>query len=121
MPTAPDRVDVLILGAGTDYGVSNVMGMRIRLKSGFDISGYSAANQVILTAMKKYGMILADNGSNWYVSGAPSPCVSAAWTTVATRVKAGGAPVLLVDSQAQCVPNGTGVLVAPSQVRVRGM
>ena len=55
------------------------------------------------------------------ISGAPSPCVSAAWTTVATRVKAGGAPVLLVDSQAQCVPNGTGVLVAPSQVRARGM
>ena len=47
--------------------------------------------------------------------------MSAAWTTVATRIKAGGAPVLLVDSQAQCVPNGTGVLVAPSQVRARGM
>ncbi|MBB3178409.1 hypothetical protein [Variovorax sp. Sphag1AA] len=55
------------------------------------------------------------------VSGAPSPCVSAMWTTVATRVKAGGAAVLLVDSQAQCVPNGTGVLIAPSQIRVRGM
>jgi len=38
-------------------------GMRIRLKASFDISGYSAANQVILTAMKKYGMILADNGA----------------------------------------------------------
>src|SRR6202041_3518441 len=47
------------------------MGMRLRLKSSFDISGYSAANQVILTALKKYGMINADNGSSMYISGAP--------------------------------------------------
>ncbi len=59
--------------AGTVYGVSNVMGMRIRLKGSFDISGYSAANQVILTAMKKYGMILADNGSYFYFQGVPDP------------------------------------------------
>jgi hypothetical protein len=59
--------------SGTDYGVSNVMGMRIRLKASFDISGYSAANQVILTAMKNYGMILADNGSYFYFQGAPDP------------------------------------------------
>ena len=59
--------------AGTDYGVSNVMGMRIRLKASFDISGYSAANQVILTAMKNYGMILADNGSYFFFQGAPDP------------------------------------------------
>jgi hypothetical protein len=59
--------------AGTTYGVSNIMGMRIRLKAGFDISGYSAANKVILTAMKKYGMILADNGSYFYFQGVPDP------------------------------------------------
>jgi hypothetical protein len=59
--------------AGTVYGVSNVMGMRIRLKASFDISGFSAANQVILTAMKKYGMILADNGSYFYFQGVPDP------------------------------------------------
>jgi hypothetical protein len=47
------------------------MGMRMRLKSSFDISGYSAANQVILKALKKYGMIMADNSSNMYISGAP--------------------------------------------------
>lgn len=47
------------------------MGMRVRLKATVDISGYSPAMQVILRALKKYGMILADNGSNWYVSGAP--------------------------------------------------
>jgi hypothetical protein len=45
------------------------MGQRFRLKAGFDISSYPAYAQVILRAMKKYGIILADNGSNWYVSG----------------------------------------------------
>ncbi len=46
-------------------------GARIRLKKDFDISGYSANLQVLLTAMKKYGLILADIGSNMYISGAP--------------------------------------------------
>jgi hypothetical protein len=49
------------------------MGMRVRLKSSFNISTYSPAMQVVLRALKKYGMILADNGSNWYISGAPDP------------------------------------------------
>ena len=49
------------------------MGMRVRLKSSFDVSPYPAEVQVILRAMKKYGMILADNGSGWYVTGAPDP------------------------------------------------
>jgi hypothetical protein len=49
------------------------MGMRVRLKGSFDISGFSAPMQVVLRAMKKYGMIVADNGSNWYFSGAPDP------------------------------------------------
>jgi hypothetical protein len=47
------------------------MGMRIRLKSSFNVSGFSPANQVILNAMKKYGLIVADNGSSMYISGAP--------------------------------------------------
>ncbi|MEO8032571.1 MAG: hypothetical protein ABI765_17110, partial [Gemmatimonadota bacterium] len=49
------------------------MGMRVRLKSSFDISGFSPTARVILQAMKTYGMIMADNGSNWYFSGAPDP------------------------------------------------
>jgi hypothetical protein len=49
------------------------MGMRLRLKAGFDISGYSADNQVILKALKKYGLILADNGSAVFITGAPDP------------------------------------------------
>lgn len=47
------------------------MGQRFRLKANFDISSYSRDTKVILTALKTYGMILADNGSNWYISGAP--------------------------------------------------
>jgi hypothetical protein len=47
------------------------MGMRLRLKASFDISGFSAPNQVILAALKKYGMIMADNGSSLYISGVP--------------------------------------------------
>ncbi|MGH7784597.1 MAG: hypothetical protein ACREO5_12240, partial [Candidatus Binatia bacterium] len=49
------------------------MGLRVRLKASKNISGFSPHVQVILRAMKKYGMILADNGSNWYVSGTNDP------------------------------------------------
>ena len=45
------------------------MGMRLRLKSSYDISGFSAQMQVILTAMQHYGLILADNGSSLFVTG----------------------------------------------------
>jgi len=45
------------------------MGQRFRLKAGFDVSKFSPQMKVILQAMKKYGIILADNGSNWYISG----------------------------------------------------
>lgn len=51
---------------GTQYPP---MGLRLRLKASFSLSGFSGPALVILTAMKKYGVILADNGSNWYVSG----------------------------------------------------
>ena len=47
------------------------MGTRLRLKASFNISGFPADDQVILTALKKYGMILADNGSAIFISGAP--------------------------------------------------
>ena len=47
------------------------MGVRFRLKAAVDISGYSKENQVILRALKRYGMILADNGSSWFVVGEP--------------------------------------------------
>jgi hypothetical protein len=49
------------------------MGMRVRLKAGVDISPFPADVQVILTALKRYGMMLADNGGAFYLSGAPDP------------------------------------------------
>ena len=47
------------------------MGARFRLKSSFDISKFSPTNQIILRALQRYGMMLADNGSAWYISGVP--------------------------------------------------
>jgi hypothetical protein len=52
----------------TDSGVPP-MGQRFRLKSSFDTSGFSADSRVILLAMQRYGIILADNGSDWFFSG----------------------------------------------------
>jgi Dockerin type I domain len=60
----------------THYASSNTdpaappMGLRVRLKTDFDLSHFTGAARVILTAMKKYGMILADNGSDWFFTGA---------------------------------------------------
>jgi hypothetical protein len=45
------------------------MGLRLRLKASFDLTPFTGPSLVVLTAMKQYGLILADNGSNWYVSG----------------------------------------------------
>lgn len=49
------------------------------------------------------------------------PCVTAQWISAATRVLAGGVPVLLMDSQSTCVPTATPLIIAVTQVRVKGM
>ncbi len=49
------------------------MGARFRLKQDFDITGFPRQARVVLQALKEYGMIVADNGSDWFVSGAPDP------------------------------------------------
>jgi hypothetical protein len=49
------------------------MGARFRLRASFNISGYHGAARVILQCLKTYGMYVADNGSNWYLSGATDP------------------------------------------------
>jgi hypothetical protein len=46
------------------------MGLHLRLQASFDVSGYTGESRVVLDALKQYGMIVADNGSNWFVSGA---------------------------------------------------
>jgi hypothetical protein len=48
------------------------MGMRVRLKASFDVSGFPRQARVVLTALKRYGMLVADNGSDWYITGAPN-------------------------------------------------
>ena len=47
------------------------MGLRLRLKASFDVSGYPRQAQIVLVALRRYGMIVADNGSSWYITGAP--------------------------------------------------
>jgi hypothetical protein len=49
------------------------MGLRLRLKADFDVSGYPRQARIVLVALKRYGMIVADNGSSWYITGAPDP------------------------------------------------
>src|SRR3954451_7479790 len=76
--TAPDTRQAHISPARHDAGSSTSvtyppMGLRLRLKASVNISGFGPQAQVILTALKRYGMILADNGSAYYVTGAPDP------------------------------------------------
>ena len=49
------------------------MGLRVRLKASVDISSFPKQSRIVLQALKTYGMLLADNGSNWYINGAPNP------------------------------------------------
>jgi hypothetical protein len=47
------------------------MGLRVRLKADYDVAKFPPRAQVILNGLKKYGMLLADNGGDWFISGAP--------------------------------------------------
>jgi len=49
------------------------MGLRLRLKAGYSLAGFHGESLVILRALKRYGLIVADNGSSWYITGAPDP------------------------------------------------
>jgi hypothetical protein len=60
-------------------------------------------------------------GCPFNVSGSPVPCVTAQWVTAATRITSNGQPLLLLDSQAVCAPNGTPLLILATQVRVTGI
>jgi hypothetical protein len=70
------------------------MGMRVRLKASFDISGYPPSSQVILRALKKYGMILADNGSDFYVSGTADARWNDALNNTLKQVRSGSFEVV---------------------------
>ena len=101
------------------------MGERFRLKASFDISPYPADVQVILRAMKKYGIILADNGSAWYISGTPDP----RWnddnlhrlsTLLGSNFEAVDATVLQISANSGAArQNGTTITVTPASASVR--
>ena len=60
-------------------------------------------------------------GCPFFVGPSPSPCVTAQWVTSATRLTSNGQPLLLLDSQAICAPNGTPLVIAVTQTRVTGI
>lgn len=77
--------------------------------------------------VKVNGQAVVTQSAPYTVAGCPfvppggnGPCVTASWTTAATRVRVGGLPVLLQDSQAVCAPTGTGVNIVVTQMRVKG-
>lgn len=74
------------------------MGMRVRLKASVDISGFPPEVQVILTALKKYGMILADNGGGFFVSGAPDPRWNDANIDMMKQIKGSDFEVVLMGN-----------------------
>lgn len=84
--------------------------------------------QPVITSprVKVDGQQVAVQSSQYSISGCPyppnsgGPCVTAQWTSVATRVKAGGEPVVLLDSQATCTPTGVPLNIAVTQMRVKG-
>ena len=100
------------------------MGVRFRLKASYDISGFSSPNQVILRALKKYGMTIADNGSAWYLSGAPD----ARWNNsdlhnlalvTGTNFEAVDVSSLMVDpNSGQARQAGVSVSVTPAAASV---
>jgi len=101
------------------------MGERFRLKATFDISSYPADVQVILRAMKKYGIILADNGSAWYISGKPddrwnNTNLHTLGNLLGSNFEAVDASSLMIDpNSGAAVQNGVTVSVSPASATVR--
>jgi len=72
------------------------MGLRVRLKASFDVRPFPRQARIVLMALKRYGMFVADNGSDWYITGAPSPGWSNEQLHTLGRVK--GSDFEVVDS-----------------------
>ena len=94
------------------------MGQRYRLKASFDMSSYPAAAKVVLTALKKYGAIVADNGGNWYLSGAPDERMPDEAIDALKKVKGSDfEAVQSVDDKGKPILPGSAILPA---LRARG-
>jgi len=100
------------------------MGARFRLRGDFNISGYSAVNRIILTAMKRYGIMLADNGSAWYISGAPDPRWNDSDLHALGNVKGTDwqavdvSPLMIDPNSGQALQSGVAVTVTPSSASI---
>ena len=82
------------------------MGLRVRLKAGVDLSAYPAQAQVVLAAMKRYGLILADNGSAWYISGAPDDRWDNTQLATLSRIKGSDLEVVQMGTVYTSDPTG---------------
>lgn len=106
---------------GTQYPP---MGQRFRLKANFNISGFSPTNQVILRALKKYGMMLADNGSAWFMSGVPderwnNSDLNALRSILGSNFEAVDESSLMIDpNSGQARQSGVTVTVSPATANV---
>ena len=100
------------------------MGVRFRLKASFNISGFSATNQIILRALQKYGMMIADNGSAWFVSGAPDSRWDNTDLHVLTTITGSAfevvdvSPLMVDPNSGQALQNGISVTVTPPSASV---
>lgn len=101
------------------------MGARFRLKASFNISAFSAANRIILTALKRYGMMLADNGSAWYLSGTPDGRWNNDDLHALTRIAGSNfeavdvAPLMVNVDSGQALQSSVQVSLSPASVSVR--
>ncbi len=95
------------------------MGARFRLKADFRFDGYSPQTQVVLMAMQRYGLILADNGSNWFFQGSTDARWSDQLLTELKRVPAGafeavdGSALMIDPSSSRVTPAAAGQSLAP--------
>ena len=92
-------------GSSTDPNLPP-MGLRLRLKAGFDISGFDRDARVILQAAKTYGLIVADNGSPWFMSGVPDE----RWDNDVLHTLRGvpGSALEAVDASGLMISSGSG-------------
>ena len=95
------------------------MGLRVRLKASFDVRSFPPQARIVLVALKRYGMLLADNGSPWFVSGAPSPGWSNDQLHTLSRVH--GSDLEVVDACRCAVRRSASVGTAAAAMALRAM
>ncbi len=88
------------------------MGHRLRLKASFDVSGYPRQARIVLVALKRYGMLDADNGSSWYITGAMQPALVERPAAYGIALLVGGRP----DFEALRHPSAPQLLDLPNDV-----